>query len=58
MNHDDHDEGMHTEGDRYMISDRALDALAEAAMAWERWERTAQWWERGALDDPGAWDAA
>lgn len=53
-----HDEGLsHTHG-RYVISDRDLDQLAEATLAWERWERTSQWWATGNLDDAGACDAA
>lgn len=49
--HDDHDdEGLERAGDRYLISDRELDALAEAELIWARRERFARWWACGALD--------
>ena len=35
----------------YLVSDAELDALAEAELAWERWERTRRWWARGCIDD-------
>lgn len=50
MEHDDHDEGLTTAGRRYLISDRELDALAEAEMAFSRWERTRHWWLAGCID--------
>jgi len=34
-----------------MISDAELDALVEAELAWERWERTRRWWMQGSIDD-------
>ncbi len=40
MHDDDQDEGLTTAGARYLISDRDLDALAEAEMAFARWEQT------------------
>lgn len=43
----DNDEG----GAAYLISDAELNALAEAELAWERWERTRRWWARGCIDD-------
>jgi hypothetical protein len=58
MTHETNDEGLTRAGERYLVSDRDLDALAEAQMAWERWERRALWWTRGDLDDPHAYDAA
>ena len=51
--HDEHDEGLEDAGERYMISDRDLDALGEALLAWERWQRLRRWWELGSLDDDG-----
>lgn len=43
----DNDEG----GERYLVTDAELSALAEAELAWERWERTRRWWMRGCIDD-------
>jgi hypothetical protein len=48
-------DGLEHTNDQYLISDRELDQLAEAMLAWERNVRTAQWWETGDLD---AYDAA
>lgn len=56
--HDDTDEGLTRAGDRYLISDRDLDGLAEAVERWEHWERAARWWASGQLDAPESCDAA
>ncbi len=58
MNDNAHDDGLTHAGDRYLLSDRELDKLAEAALAWERWERTARWWATGDLDAAEGCDAA
>ncbi|MFO0648335.1 MAG: hypothetical protein U0326_18995 [Polyangiales bacterium] len=58
MNDNAHDEGLTHTGDRYAISDRDLDKLAEAELAWERWDRTARWWATGDLDAIESWNAA
>ncbi len=58
MNDNAHDEGLSHTGNRYLISDRELDLLAEAELAFERSARTAAWWATGNLDDAGACDAA
>jgi hypothetical protein len=34
-----------------MITDADLDALVDAELAWERWERTRRWWMQGSIDD-------
>jgi len=47
---DDTDDGLETAGERYLLSDRELDALGDALMAWERWTTLARWWELGSLD--------
>lgn len=47
---DDRNDGVDSRGSRYLISDRELDALAEAAMAFERWEKTRRWWLVGCID--------
>lgn len=39
------------DGGDALVSDLALDALAEAELAWERWERARHWWASGAIDD-------
>ncbi|MFO0627948.1 MAG: hypothetical protein U0325_20395 [Polyangiales bacterium] len=39
------------EGAAVMITDAELDALVEAELAWERWERTRRWWMQGSIDD-------
>lgn len=36
---------------RCYLSDAELDALAEAELAWERWEQTRRWWTQGCIDD-------
>lgn len=51
MHDDDQNEGFTSAGARYLISDRDLDALAEAEMAFGRWEQTRRWWLVGCLDD-------
>jgi hypothetical protein len=56
--HDDHDEGLTAAGSRYLISDRDLDALAEAEESFARWEQTRRWWLVGCLDDRAALDKA
>lgn len=43
-------EGLMERGDAYLISDRDLDQLADAELAWERWERTRRWWLLGCID--------
>ncbi len=58
MHDDDQDEGLTTAGARYLISDRDLDALAEAEMGFARWEQTRRWWLVGCLDDRSALDKA
>lgn len=58
MHDDDQDEGLISAGTRYLISDRDLDALAEAEMAFSRWEQTRRWWLVGCLDDRAALDKA
>jgi hypothetical protein len=54
----DNDEGLTACGDAYLISDRELDQLAEAALAFARWERTRRWWQHGCIEDDGAITAA
>lgn len=58
MHDDDQDEGLSTAGTHYLISDRDLDTLAEADMAFSRWEQTRRWWLVGCLDDRAALDKA
>lgn len=53
---DEGDEGLHG-GARWLVGDRELDRLAEAELAWERWERTRRWWLLGSIDDAAARDA-
>lgn len=48
--HDDHDEGLTTAGRKYLISDRDLDALAEAEMAFVKHQRARRWWLVGCID--------
>ena len=50
MQHDE-DEGLDLAGDRHLISDRDLDTLGEALVAWDAREDFARWWERGSLDE-------
>ncbi len=55
---DEQDDGLDCAGDRYMTSDRDLDALGEALLAWERWTALARWWELGSLDHDASTQAA
>lgn len=51
--HDEHspdDDGFEKSGTRYMISDKELNALGDALLAWETREDFARWWEHGSLD--------
>lgn len=55
---DDTDEGLLERGALYLISDREVDQLADAELAWERWERTRRWWLLGCIEDSEAIRAA
>lgn len=48
---DDTDEGLMERGALYLISDREVDQLADAELAWARWERTRRWWLHGCIED-------
>lgn len=60
MNDDanDTDEGLMDRGEFYLISDRELDQLGDAELAWERWEQTRRWWLLGCIEDGGEINAA
>jgi hypothetical protein len=45
------DEGLDHAGDRFITSDRDLDALGDALLAWESREAFSRWWEHGSLDE-------
>ncbi len=47
---EDRDDGVELVGSKYLISDRELDTLAEATMAFEQWENTRRWWLVGCID--------
>lgn len=55
---DDTDEGLMDRGALYLISDREVDQLADAELAWERWERTRRWWLLGCIEDSEGINAA
>ncbi len=50
----DRNDGMDDAGERYLISDREVDRLAEAELAFGRWEQTRRWWLVGCIDDRDA----
>ena len=58
MHHDDLDDGLTATNGRYFISDRDLDALAEASMAYELWEQRRRWWLVGCIDDRRSLDTS
>lgn len=49
-------DGLDEAGETFLISDREVDRLAMAEMAFAQWEHTRKWWRAGNLDDLGDFD--